>query len=75
MPDDADAIHVLIHDLQNRLLNVQLEHELLYRLLSFERFDQPALPDRDAPSTERLDGIFEQLDWWSAQYVAKMDMV
>ena len=75
MPDDTDAIQILIHDFQNRLLNVQLEHELLYRLLSFERFVQPELPDRDAPSIERLDAIFAQLDWWSAQYTQKINPV
>ncbi len=70
--DDDEAIHTLIHDFQNSLLNVQLEHELLYRLLNFERFLPPALPDRSAPSLERLDAIFEQLDFWSGQYVVKM---
>ena len=73
--DDKESLHTLIHDFQNSLLNVQLEHELLYRLLSFDRFMPPALPDRNAPSIERLDAIFEQLDWWSAQYVAKINTV
>lgn len=73
MPDgDAEAMHKLIHDFQNKLLNVQLEHELLYRLLKFERFLPADLPKRTAPALKRLDAIFEQLDWWSAQYAAKM---
>ena len=72
MPDGDEAMHTLIHDFQNSLLNVQLEHELLYRLLIFERFLLPALPDRSVPATERLGAIFEQLDWWSARYVEKM---
>lgn len=73
MPDgDDEVMYKLIHDFQNKLLNVQLEHELLYRLLSFDRFAPAELPDRTAPSRERLDAIFEQLDWWSAQYAAKI---
>jgi hypothetical protein len=74
MPDgDAEAMHKLIHDFQNKLLNVQLEHELLYRLLSFDRFLPADLPKRTAPSAKRLDAIFQQLDWWSAQYEAKIN--
>ncbi len=72
MPDGDEAIHILIHDFQNKLLNVQLEHELLYRLLRFDRFTMPELPPRTASPVLRVDAIFAQLDWWSAQYMKKM---
>lgn len=66
-------IGTIIHDFQNKLLNIQLEHEILHRLDYLERFapDKP-LPDRDAPAPERLRAIFYHLDQWSQFYYDMM---
>lgn len=65
-----DTLHKLIHDYQNRMLNIQLENELLFRLgLIPAKFDPPApLPERDAAPLERLDAIFQHLEWWADFY-------
>ncbi|MCA9968987.1 MAG: nucleotidyltransferase domain-containing protein [Anaerolineales bacterium] len=68
-----DEIHQVIHDYQNRLLNVRLENELLNRFGLVEKFSEPRpLPDREAPITERVDAIFQHLSWWSDYYAKKM---
>lgn len=70
---DQSKIHDIIHDYQNKLLNVQLEHELLRRLLHIEKFTPPEpLPDRTAPDSLRIDAIFNQLGWWSEFYTNLM---
>ncbi len=63
--------NALVHDFQNRVLNVHLEHEILCRLDLSTRF-QPArpLPDRTLPNTARIAGIFDHLDEWVAFYAA-----
>lgn len=72
--EDAD-LSMLIHDFQNKLLNIQLRSELLCRTL-----DIPAstpgtpLPERDAPATVRIDGIFDHLDWWAGHYAELVEM-
>ena len=71
--DDDESLHKLIHDFQNRMLNIQLEHELLGRLQGLERFVPPApVPGRDTPPRQRLDAIFQHLDWWTEYYVEQM---
>lgn len=63
--------NALVHDFQNRVLNVHLEHEILCRLDLSTRF-QPArpLPDRSLPNAARIAGIFDHLDEWVAYYAA-----
>lgn len=69
---EAD-LAMLIHDLQNRLLNVQLKHELLCRIESWPVDLPPSkLPDRDADIRLRLDSAVRHLDWWTNLYVQKM---
>lgn len=68
-----EEIHRVIHDYQNRLLNIRLEQELLARIykprLSGVHFDSPGpLPRRDESLDVRIDAIADQLDWWVAQY-------
>lgn len=71
-PDD-EAIHRVIHDYQNRLLNMRLEHELLCRLLDRPLAEPPApLPRRDEPLSERIDAVVEHLDWWATHYVRQL---
>jgi hypothetical protein len=73
LTQDQSKIHDIIHDYQNKLLNVQLEHELLRRLQQIEKFTPPEpLPDRTAPTPQRIDAIFKQLGWWSEFYVNLM---
>ncbi len=73
LTQDDSKLHDIIHDYQNKLLNVQLEHELLCRLQGIERFVPPEpLPDRSAPSPIRIDAIFKQLGWWAGYYADQM---
>lgn len=66
---NPDEVHRVIHDLQNRLLNLQLQSELLYRLQSFPRPHSPEpLPGREAPQFQRIDAIHRQLSWWMDHY-------
>jgi hypothetical protein len=65
-----DTLHKLIHDYQNKMLNVQLENELLFRLgLIPAKFSPPEpLPERDVPAKQRLDAIFQHLERWADFY-------
>jgi hypothetical protein len=68
-----DKINKVIHDFQNRMLNIQLEHELLCRLEHIQRFTTPEpLPGPDVPQLERITSIFQHFDWWSNYYTQKM---
>lgn len=72
-PDD-EGVHRIIHDYQNRLLNLRLENELLYRLLDVSRSEpEQPLPRRDEPLTERIDAIAEHLRWWTKHYTQQME--
>ncbi|MBP7999729.1 MAG: nucleotidyltransferase domain-containing protein [Chloroflexi bacterium] len=67
---DEEEVSKVIHDLQNKLLNVQLQHELLHRLLGWERLLPPTpLPDRHTPFPQRIEAIATHLDWWSQYYL------
>ncbi len=71
---DSEQAHRIIHDFQNKLLNVQLEHELLCRMKVTERFTPPSpLPPRTAPHPVRIDAIFNHLGWWADFYANEMD--
>jgi hypothetical protein len=63
----------VIHDFQNRLLNIQLENEILYRMGHLTQFvPQPALPGREAPTPQRIRAIFTHLDQWCDFYYTMM---
>lgn len=63
----------VIHDFQNRMLNIQLEHELLCRLQNVERFTPPEpLPGPDLSIPDRITSIFQHFDWWSDYYTQAM---
>jgi hypothetical protein len=63
----------LIHDFQNRLLNVQLREELFAR-----RAGTPSgapggpLPDREAAPMERVNRILQHLGWWAEYYATRI---
>lgn len=66
-----EALHMVVHDYQNRLLNLRLQHELLHRLHGLEAAEPPTpLPPRTAPFAERVAAIVEHLDWWAGYYTA-----
>lgn len=68
-----DHLGKVIHDFQNRMLNIQLEHELLCRLQNLERFTPPEpLPGPDISTLDRITSIFQHLDWWSDYYTQAM---
>jgi hypothetical protein len=65
---DAD-IAMLIHDLQNKLLNIRLRSELLCRLEGTELRTPPdSLPDRQEDQKLGIDAIYSHLEWWAAYY-------
>jgi hypothetical protein len=65
--------HTLIHDCHNRLLNVQLQHELLARSLQLAAVTAPAqLRDQKAPAWQRIDAIVAALWWWTDYYGREM---
>ncbi|MCB8982359.1 MAG: nucleotidyltransferase domain-containing protein [Ardenticatenaceae bacterium] len=73
LTQDDDHLHNLIHDFQNRLLNIRLEHELLHRFGYTPSFIPPAsLPERTAPLYQRVSAIFRNLAWWSDFYLDQM---
>ncbi|MCA9958692.1 MAG: nucleotidyltransferase domain-containing protein [Anaerolineales bacterium] len=68
-----DHLHIIIHDFQNRLLNIQLENELLNRLKLAERYRAPVpVPGREAPPQVRIDAIFRHLNDWADHYIKHM---
>lgn len=74
MAPGDESVHRVIHDYQNRLLNMRLEHELLCRLLNVPISEPPnALPRRDESLAERIDAIIEHFDWWSSHYLSLME--
>jgi hypothetical protein len=67
--DEEAALRKLIHDFQNKLLNARLQNELLSRMKLTDRFEPPQpLPDRNRPTSDRVSGIFDQLQAWSKFY-------
>ncbi len=71
---DDEALHILVHDYQNRLLNVRLQHELLHRAHGLAAASPPEpLPSRDAPLEERIRALSEHFDWWAAYYADQLE--
>jgi len=70
---DDDEFSTLIHDFQNKLLNIQLREELMARFEKRPRVTPPIpLPDRSFPAPTRIDAIFDHLHWWTEHYTAAM---
>lgn len=68
-----EAIHRVIHDYQNRLLNLRLEHELLCRLRGVPPSEpEKPLPRRNEPLPERIDAIIDNFRWWTGHYLQQM---
>jgi hypothetical protein len=64
---------MVIHDFQNKLLNVQLRHELLVRTnQAIAALPPHALPGRDVSHENRIRAIFEHLHWWANYYTNSM---
>jgi hypothetical protein len=73
---DGEAQHRVVHDYQNRLLNIGLQRELLHKMygLPAARPQRP-LPSRDQPLNVRIQAILDHLDWWSELYANEMSAV
>jgi hypothetical protein len=70
---DSD-LAMLIHDFQNKLLNIQLRNELLNRVGNYQVVSPPTpLPDREAHPDIRIEAIADHLDWWTSYYVKALD--
>lgn len=73
LSQDDETLHRIIHDFQNKLLNVQLTHELLVRFGEVERFTPPEpLPERTRPAIERIQAILQHTRWWATFYTEQM---
>ncbi len=71
--DDDETLHKIIHDYQNKMLNIRLENELLSRFGQSEKFTPPQpVPDRETPPRQRIEALFNQFEWWSAFYADAM---
>ena len=71
---NEDAVNKVIHDYQNRLLNMRLQHELLHRMYGVPSAVPPVpLPGQHEPSSLRVQAIIDQLDWWTGQYCELME--
>lgn len=71
---DEPSLSMLIHDLQNMLLNIQLRSELIGRITGRKLQAPPmALPDRNTPNHDRIAGIWKHLDWWSGYHTSIME--
>lgn len=71
--DDA-ALHKVVHDYQNRLLNMRLQHELLHRLHGFEAAAPPnSLPGPHHSLSARVEAILSHLNWWADYYEQQME--
>jgi hypothetical protein len=71
--NDSD-LPVLVHDLQNKILNIQLRTELLSRMeYSVAEMPPDPLPDRTSPNRIRIEAIANQLEWWASYYHQEMD--
>jgi predicted nucleotidyltransferase len=70
--EDSD-VAMLVHDLHNKLLNVQLQNELFCRMEGKPMAKPPdQLADHDLPMEKRVDGIYAQLNWWAGYYDIEM---
>ncbi len=70
---EEDELGKLIHDFQNRLLNVQLRHELLIRFKHAATKAPPeSLPDRTEVPARRIGAIFRHFNWWANYYTNRM---
>lgn len=68
-----ESQHKIIHDFQNKMLNVQLEHELLVRYGLIERFVPPSpVPGRETPAPQRIAALFQHLEWWTDYYTRQI---
>ena len=70
--EEAYSDHV--HDFQNKLLNIQLEHELMVRFELIEKFTPPEpLPGRNASLHIRIEAIIQNLEWWTEFYCTQIE--
>lgn len=69
----SQEMGTVVHDFQNKMLNVQLESELLKRLGVVDFGAPPTpLPGRETPLPERITAIMRHLDWWAGHYTTAM---
>lgn len=71
--DSEEVQHKIIHDFQNKMLNIQLEHELLVRYGLVERFVPPSrVPGREIPAPQRITALLQHLEWWADFYASRI---
>jgi hypothetical protein len=71
-----NELFMLVHDLQNKLLNVQLRNELFSRRLGLKPQAPPiTLPEPSAPVQQRLEAVSAHLLGWADHYWEAMHSV
>jgi predicted nucleotidyltransferase len=71
---DESALSMLVHDFQNKLLNIQLRSELFGKISGRKSRTPPLTPaDRNAPIHERVESIYQHVAWWSDYHAAEME--
>ncbi|MCP4361695.1 MAG: nucleotidyltransferase domain-containing protein [Chloroflexi bacterium] len=71
--DSDEALQKIIHDFQNKMMNIGLEHELLVRFGLSDRFTPPTpTPDRKTSLQKRVNALFQHLEWWADFYDGRL---
>lgn len=67
-PPSQENNAVVIHDFQNKLLNIRLQNELLARLKMSDKSGTGRLPGKDAAQIVRLQGLWEIFGLWGQYF-------
>lgn len=74
LAEGEKELHRVLHDYQNRLQNISLEHELLHRAFGVPlSAPEDPLPGQDEAVEVRIEGLMAHLEWWAETYVQEMD--
>lgn len=67
-PPTQENNAILIHDFQNKLLNIRLQNELLARLKMSDKNGTGRLPSKGAPQSVRLQGLWDSFGMWGRYF-------
>lgn len=74
LAEGEKELHRVLHDYQNRLQNISLEHELLHRAFGVPlSAPEDPLPRRDEAVEVRIEALMAHLEWWAETYAQEMD--
>lgn len=67
-PISSENNAVLLHDFQNKLLNIRLQNELLARLKITDKTGTGRLPNKHAAQSVRLQGLWDSFRLWGKYF-------